>query len=73
MKHSSRQEMTQKLIQISGLNKALCQLAIQNSMPWCGHVLRMEDGYVLRMESLIGVGSKRRKEKLKRTRRREMD
>ena len=31
-----------------GLNKTTDQLAVADSVCWYGHVLRMEDGYVLR-------------------------
>ena len=32
------------------LNETIDQLAIANSVPWDGYVLRREDGYVLRRE-----------------------
>ena len=31
-----------------GLNETINQLAMANSVRWCGHVLRREDGHVLR-------------------------
>ena len=31
-----------------GLNKTIVQLAVANSFHWYGHVLRREDGHVLR-------------------------
>ena len=30
-----------------GLNEIIDQLAIANSIHWCGHVLRREDGHVM--------------------------
>ena len=36
------------LILILGLNETKDQLAIANSVRWYGHVLRREDGHVLR-------------------------
>ena len=31
-----------------GLNEAVDQLAMSNSLHWHGHILRMEDGHALR-------------------------
>ena len=38
-----------------------------NSVRWYGHVLRREDGHVMRMALNFEVKSQRKKEKLKRT------
>ena len=34
-----------------GFNKTIDQLAMKNSVHWCGHVLWREDGHVLRRTS----------------------
>ena len=36
------------LMLMLGLSKTMDQLAVANSVRWYGHVLRMEDGHVLR-------------------------
>ena len=36
------------LMLILGLDESMDRLAIANSVRWCGHVLRIEDGHVLR-------------------------
>ena len=38
-----------KSLLMLGLNETIDQLAIANSVCWCGHVLRREDGYGLKM------------------------
>ena len=38
-----------------GLNEAIDQLSMVNSVCWYGHVLRREDGYVLRSASYFMV------------------
>ena len=37
-----------KLTLMLGLNETIDKLAMANSVPWYGHVLKREDGYVLR-------------------------
>ena len=49
-----------------GLNEAIDQLAMVNSVRWYGHVLRREDGVVLRRALDIEVEGQRRKWRLKR-------
>ena len=43
------------------------QLAMASSVRWYGHVLRREDGHVLRMALDIEVDGQRRKQRPKRT------
>ena len=43
------------------------QLAMANSVRWYGHVLRREDGHVLRRALYFEVGGQRKKGRLKRT------
>ena len=49
-----------------GLNETIGQLAIANSVRWYGHVLRREDGHVLRALD-FEVEGQRKKERPKRT------
>ena len=39
---------------ILGLNEAICQLVVANSVHWYGHVLRREDGHILRRVKVKG-------------------
>ena len=50
-----------------GLSNALDQLAIANSGCWYGHVLRREDGHMLKMALDIEVEGQRKKGSPKRT------
>ena len=50
-----------------GLNETIDQLAIANSVRWYGHVLRREDGHVLRRALDFVVVGQRKKGKPKRT------
>ena len=50
-----------------GLNEAIDQLAMANSVRWYGHVLRREDGHVLRRPLDFVVDGQRKKGRLKRT------
>ena len=52
---------------ILGLSKAIDQLAMENIVCRYGHVLRREDGHVLRVTLDIEVGGQRKKGRLKRT------
>ena len=44
-----------------GLNEAIDQLAMANSVHWYGHVLRREDGHVLRSALDFEVEGHRKK------------
>ena len=44
-----------------GLNVAMDQLAMANSVRWYGHVLRREDGHILRRALDFGVDGQRKK------------
>ena len=50
-----------------GLNETVDQLAMANSVHWCGHVLRREDGHVLRRALDLEVVGQRMKGRRKRT------
>ena len=50
-----------------GLNETIHQLAMADSVRWYGHVLRREDGHVLRRALDFKVEGKKKKGKLKRT------
>ena len=55
------------LILMLGLNETVDQLAIAKSVRWYGHVLRREDGHVLRRAFDFEVEGQRKKGKLKGT------
>ena len=50
-----------------GLNETMHQFATTNSFPWYCHVLRREDGHVLRWTFDFEVEGHKRKGKLKKT------
>ena len=52
---------------ILSLKESIDQLAMANSVRWYGHVLRREDGHVLRAALDIEVGGQRKKGRPKRT------
>ena len=55
------------LMFLSVLNKTTDQLAMSSSFHWYGHVLRREDGHVLRRALDSEVEGQRKKRRLKRT------
>ena len=50
-----------------GFNKTIDQLAMSNSVRWYGHVLRREDGHVLRRALDFEVEGQRKNGRLKQT------
>ena len=50
-----------------GMNETVDQLAMANSVCWYGHVLRTEDGHVLRTALDFEVGGRREKGRPKKT------
>ena len=56
-----------------GLTENIDQLAISNSVHWYCHVLRREDGHVLRRALDFEVEGQRKKERSKRTWKRQVD
>ena len=50
-----------------GLNEAMDQLAMANSIHWYDHVLKMEDGHVSRRALHFEVEGHRKKGRLKKT------
>ena len=50
-----------------GLNETMDQLAMANSVRWNGHVLRREDGHVLRRALHFKVEGQRKKGRPERT------
>ena len=68
MEYSSKYiKRSKDLMLVLGLNETIDQLTMANSVHWCDHVLRREDGHVLRRASYFEVEGKRKKGKLKRT------
>ena len=61
-------ERSSDLMLILGLNVTMDQLAMASSFPWYGHVLRKDDGLVLRRALDFEVEGQRKKGRLKRTR-----
>ena len=55
------------LIFMLGLNETIDQLAMANSVCWYGHVLRREDGYILRRALDFEVEGQRKKVRPKST------
>ena len=53
------------LLLMFGLNETTGQLTISNTVHWYGHVLRREDGHVLRRGMEIEVDGQRKKGKPK--------
>ena len=49
------------------LNETIDQSAMANSVCWYGHVLRKEDGHVLKRALVFGAESQRKQGKPKRT------
>ena len=62
-----RQKKSTDLMFMLVLNETMDQLAMANSVCWYGHVLRREDGHVLRMALDFVVEGQRKKRRLKRT------
>ena len=52
---------------MQGLNETIDQLAMANNVRWYGHVLRREDGHILRMALDFEVEGQRKKGRPKRT------
>ena len=50
-----------------GLNEAIVQLPMANSVPWYGNALEKEDGNVLRSTLVVVVEGQRKKRRQKRT------
>ena len=58
---------------ILGLMETMDQLAMENSVRWYGHVLRREDGHVLRRAYDFEVEGQRKKGRQKRTWKKQVD
>ena len=56
-----------------GLNETMYQLAMANSVHWYGHMLRREDGHILRRALDFEDEGQRKKGRLKRTWKRQVD
>ena len=56
-----------------GLNETIDQLAMANSVRWCGHVLRREDGHVFRRALDVEVERQREKWRLRRTSKKQVE
>ena len=66
-------KISMDLMFMLGLNESMDQLAIANSVRWCGHVLRREDGHVLRRALDFEVEDQRKKGRPKRTWKKQVD
>ena len=55
------------LMFVLGLSKTIDQLAVANKVRWHGRLLRREDGHVLRRALYFEVEGQRKKERTKRT------
>ena len=56
-----------------GLDETIDQWAMANSDHWHGHVLKIEDGYVLRRALHLDIEGQRNKWRLKRTWRKQVE
>ena len=61
------------LIFMLSLSETIDQLAMANSVRWYGHVLRREGGHVLRMASVFEVEDQRKKGRLMRKWKRQVE
>ena len=64
---TAQRQKRPKDLTLMGLNEAMDQLAMASSVHWCGHVLRREDGHVLRMAVDFEVEGQRKRWRPKRT------
>ena len=62
-----RKKRSTDLMFMLGLKETIDQLAMANSVRWYGHVLRIEDGRILRMALDFEVECQRKKGRPKRT------
>ena len=67
MEYSSKSEKVKRLMLMLCLNEIIHQLAMANSVCWHGHVLRREDGHVMRRALDLEVEHQRKKGMLKST------
>ena len=67
MKYSSKTEKSTDFMFMLGLKETMDQLAMANSVCWCGHVLRREEGHVLRRALNFEVEGQGKKGRPKRT------
>ena len=58
---------TEDLMEMLRLKEAVVQMAKANGVRWYGHVLRRDDGYVLRKALEFEVKGKRKRERPKKT------
>ena len=63
----SDRKRSMDLMLMLGLNETIDQLAMTNSICWYGHVMRREDGHVLRRTLDFEVECQRKKGRPKRT------
>ena len=58
---------TEDLMEMLGLTETVVQMAKANEVRWYGHVLRRDDGHVLRKASEFEMKGKRKRERPKKT------
>ena len=73
MEYSSKTKRSTDLMFMLGLNETMDQLAMGNSVRWYGHVLRREDGHVLKKALHFEIEGQRNKGRPKRTWKRQVE
>ena len=61
------EKMTEDLMEMFGLKETVVQMAKANGVRWYGHVLRSDDGHVLRKALEFEVKGKRRRGRPRKT------
>ena len=64
---------TEDLMEMVGLKETVVQMAKANGVRWYGHVLRMDDGHVLRKALEFEVKGKRKRGRPKKTRKTQVE
>ena len=70
---AKRQKISTDLMLMLGLKETIDQLAMANSVRWHDHVLRREDGHILRRALDFEVEGHRKKRRPKRTWKRQVE
>ena len=67
MRSESGRKTTEEQMDMLGLKETIDRLATVNGVRWYGHVLRREDDSVLRVARNLKVSGERKRERLKKT------
>ena len=62
-----KKKRTEDLTEMLGLNETVVQMAKANGVRWYGHVLRRDDGHVLRIAMEFEVKGRRKRGRPKKT------